>query len=137
MCASGPPNCPRAVGLMRFTASLPWGNGQWNSCGTLLHCLGAQGSGTFVVHCRTALGQWAMELSRYTAALNWVSGQLITSSSLSHCLGTVHSGAPSGHCLTALGKWAVELLPRGGSRAGSLYATPPSPPPPPPGGFER
>ena len=56
--------------LLQYTASLPWGqwavdlvqytapplggSGQWISCNTLPHCLGAVGSGPPAVHCPTA-----------------------------------------------------------------------------------
>ena len=46
-----------AVQLLRCTASLPGGSGQWNSCNTLPHCLGAVGSATPAMRCLTALGQ--------------------------------------------------------------------------------
>ena len=76
-----------AVQLLQCTASLPGGSGQWNSCNTLphylgavdsgtfaLHCLtalGAVGSGTSAMHCRTAWGQWAVEPLQCTASLPW------------------------------------------------------------------
>ena len=63
---SGTPtiHCPTARGqwtvqLLHYTASLPWGSGQCNSCNALPHCLGAVGSGTLAMHCLTAWGQWA------------------------------------------------------------------------------
>ena len=31
--------------LLLYTAALPQSNGQWDSCSTLLHCLGVVGSG--------------------------------------------------------------------------------------------
>ena len=47
----------------------PTSSGQWNSRGTLPHCLEAMGSGTRAVHCCTTVEHWAVELLRYTAAL--------------------------------------------------------------------
>ena len=46
-----------AVELLLYSASLPGGSGQWYPCGTLPHCLGAVGSGTPAVHCRTAFAE--------------------------------------------------------------------------------
>ena len=37
--------------LLRCTASLPWGSGQWNSCNALPHYPGAVGSLTPAMHC--------------------------------------------------------------------------------------
>ena len=44
------------------TALVGSGNGQWNSCNALPHCLESVGSATLAMHCLTACGQWAMEL---------------------------------------------------------------------------
>ena len=63
-----------AVVLLRCTAALPWGHGQWNSCGTLPHYLGAVHSGTPTVRYHTALGQWAVVFLRYAATLHGGSG---------------------------------------------------------------
>ena len=45
---------------MLRTALQPGGSGQSNSCNALPHCLGAVGSGTHVMQCHTAWGQWAV-----------------------------------------------------------------------------
>ena len=45
-----------AVQLLQYTASLPGGSGQCNSRNALPHCLGALGSGSSVMHRRTAQG---------------------------------------------------------------------------------
>ena len=106
-----------AVELLQYTASLPWGqwavdplqctapmpggSGQWTSCNTLPHCLGAVGSGTPAIHCLTAWGQWAVDLLHYTAPVPWGSGQLTSCITLPHCLGAAGSGPPSTHCPTA------------------------------------
>ena len=45
---------------MERTALLPGGIGRCKSCNALPHCLGAVGSGTPVMHCLTAWGQWAL-----------------------------------------------------------------------------
>ena len=59
------------------SSSLPGGSGQWNSCNTLPHCLGAMGSAAPAMHC------------------------------LPHCLGAVGSATPAMHCLTAWGQWTL------------------------------
>ena len=51
-----------AVQLLQYTASVPGGRGQWNSCNALSHSLGAVGSATLVIHCHTAWGRWTVEL---------------------------------------------------------------------------
>ena len=114
-----------AVELLLYTASLPWGSGQWisfcslslpggsgqwDTCCTLPHCLGAVGSGTPAVHCHTAWGQWAVGHLLYTATLPGGSGQWDTCCTLPHCRGAVGSGTPAVHCLTAWGQWAVGHL---------------------------
>ena len=58
-----------AVELLQCTASLPGGSGQWNSCNALPHCLGAVGSATPAIQCRTAWGQWVVEPLQCTALL--------------------------------------------------------------------
>ena len=105
---------------LQYTAPLPGGSGQWTSCSTLPHCLGALGSGTPAIHCPTAWGQWAVELLQYTAPLPGGSGLWTSCNTLPHCLGAVGSGPPAVHCPTAWGQWAVDLLqhtasPPGGS----------------------
>ena len=45
------------VQLLQCTASLPRGNGQWNSSNALPHCLGAMGSATPAMHWLTAWGR--------------------------------------------------------------------------------
>ena len=74
------------------------------------HCLGAVDGATPAMHCRTAWGQWAVQLVQCTASLPWGSGQWNSCNALPHCLGAVDSATPAMHCLTALGQWAVELL---------------------------
>ena len=80
-----------AVDLLQHTASLPGGSGQWNSCNTPPHCLGAVGGGPSAIHCPTAWGtvgsgppathcltawgQWAVQLLQYTASPPEGSGQ--------------------------------------------------------------
>ena len=124
-----------AVQLLQCTATLPrglgsatpaihcltaWGSGQWISCNTLPHSLGAVGSGapamrgptscgdgesclgggrclksrTRAMHCHTAWGQWAVELLLCTASVPGGSGQWNSCHALPHCLG----------------EWAVELV---------------------------
>ena len=46
-----------ALELLQYTASLPWASGQWESCNTLPHRLGAVGSGSPAVHYLSAWGQ--------------------------------------------------------------------------------
>ena len=58
-----------AVDLRQYTAALPGGSGQRNSCNALPHCLGAVGSGTPAMHCLTAWEQWAVQLLQCTASL--------------------------------------------------------------------
>ena len=74
--------------LLRNTASLPSGSGQWNSFCILPLCLRAVGSGIPSVHCLTAPGKWAVELLEFTATLP---------------LGLVGNGTPPVLCVTALG----------------------------------
>ena len=115
-----------AVELLQYTASLPWGSGQWNSFNALPHCLGAVGSATPAMHCLTAWGQWAVQLLQCTASLPGGSGRCNFYNARPHCLGAVGSATPAMHCLTALGamgsgtlamhcltawgQWAVQLL---------------------------
>ena len=61
--------------LLQCTASLPGSSGQWTSCSTLPHCLGAVGSGPPAIHCLTAWGQWAVDPPQCTATLPGGSGQ--------------------------------------------------------------
>ena len=96
--------------LLQYTASLPGGTGQWNSCNTLPHCLGAVGRGPPAIHCPTAWGQWVVDLLQYTAPMPGGSGQWNSCNTLPHCLGAVGSGPPAIHCLTAWGQWAGDLL---------------------------
>ena len=80
-----------AAQLLQCTASPPWGRGQWNSCQTLPHCLGAMGSRTPAMHHLTAWRQWAVEFLQSTP----------------RCLKAVGSTTPVMHCHTA---WGVPLL---------------------------
>ena len=52
--------------------SLPKEGTSYNA---LPHCLGAVGSGTHVMHCFTAWGQWAAQFLQYTASLPWGNGE--------------------------------------------------------------
>ena len=45
-----------AVQLLQYTAALPRGSGQWNSCNALPHYPRAVGSATPAMHCLTAWG---------------------------------------------------------------------------------
>ena len=108
-----------AVQLLQYTAILPGGSGecnscnalphclggsgQWNSCNSLPHCLGAVGSGTLARHCNTALAQWAVERMSRTASLSEGSGQWNSCKALPH-------GTPARHCHTVWGQWALESL---------------------------
>ena len=85
-------HCPNAWGqwavdLVQYTASLPGGSGQWTSCNTLPHCLGALGSGTPAMHCLTAWGQKVVQLLQGTASLPGGSGQWTSCNALPHYLG--------------------------------------------------
>ena len=65
----------RPVQLPQYTASLPGGSGQWNSCYTLPHCLGSVGSGTL----------------QHTASPPGGGGQWNSCNTLSQCLRAVGS----------------------------------------------
>ena len=54
--------------LLQYRAPLPGGSGQWTSCNTLPHCLGAVGSGPPSVHCLTA---WEEEEEEEEERLPW------------------------------------------------------------------
>ena len=69
------------VQLLQYIASLPGGSGRCNSCNAVPHCLGALGSGTSVVRCHAAQGQWPEG-----------------------------STTPAVYCLTPCGQWAVQPL---------------------------
>ena len=97
--------------LLPCSATVPGGAGQWNSCNArahqlrgrgapprrrlppkkrescnaLLHCLGAVGSATPVMHRLTACRQWAVKLLSCTTALPW--GQWAVQ--LSECTATL------------------------------------------------
>ena len=88
---------------------LPGGSGQWTSCNTLPHCLGAVGSGTPAIHYPTAWGQLAVQLLQSTASLPGGSGQCNSCNALPHCLGAVGSATPAIHCLIAWGQRAVHI----------------------------
>ena len=90
--------------LLRRTASLPGGSGQWNSCNALPHWLGAVETVTPAAHRLTAREQWAVQLLRRTTSLPGGSGQWNSCNTLPHCLGAVGSATPAMHCLTALGQ---------------------------------
>ena len=133
-------HCPtagggRALELLQFTTSLPGGMGQWNlrttlpqrlegsgqqnSRNALLCRIRAVGSGTPAMHCRTAMGQWvvqlllyttsllggqwAMEFLQCTASLHWSTGHWISCNAMPQCL-----GRPGHGCM---GGWGV--LPKG------------------------
>ena len=91
------------MGLLQRTAALPGGSGQWNSCNTPPHCLGAVGGATPAMHCLTAWGQGAVELLQLIASLPGGSGQWNSCNTLPHCLRGVGSGTPAIHRLTAWG----------------------------------
>ena len=55
------------------------------------------------MHCRTARGQWAVQLLQCTASLPGGSGQWNSCNALLHCLGVVGSATPATHCLTVWG----------------------------------
>ena len=74
--------------LLHYTASLPRGSRQCNSCNKLPHCL-------------TAWGQWAVELLQHTASLPGGSGQWNSCNIRPYCLSAVGSRTPAMHCLTA------------------------------------
>ena len=125
-----------AVGLLQCTASLLGGNRHCNSCNVrshqargrgvvprrrslpkerysynaLPHCLGAVGSATPAMHCRTPFGLWAVQLPQCTASLPGGSGRCNSRNTMRQCLGVVGSRTPATYCLTAWGKWAVQLL---------------------------
>ena len=67
-----------AVKLLQYTASLPGGSGQGNSCNAPPHRLGAMGSVTPATNRLTAWGQWALELLQCTAAPLGGTGQWIS-----------------------------------------------------------
>ena len=122
------------MGLLQFTASLPGGSRQCNSCTALPHSLGAICSGTRAMYCLNAWGQWAAELVQCTATLlegsrQWNSfnalpphcagnGQCNSCSALPHFLGAVGSATRAMQCHTAWGRWAVEILQCAGQPAG-------------------
>ena len=107
-----------AMGLLQYTASMPAGCGQWDSCNTQPHCLGALGSATSTTHCLTAWGQWAVQVVQPTASLCGGSAHWESCNTLPRCLGALCAAAPAMHCLAALGKWAVQLLPYSASLLG-------------------
>ena len=99
-------HCPTAWGhwavqLLQYTAALPGGSGQRNSCTALPQCPGAVGSGTPATHCLTAWEQWAVQLLQCTASLPW--GQWAVQ--------LLQWGCTTGR--TGLGGWGVQ--PRGWS----------------------
>ena len=104
-----------AVELLLCTATLSGGSGLWNSCNALPHCLGAVGmgavgSGTPVMHCHTAWGQWAAQLLQCTASLLVGSGHWSSCFAPPHFLEAVGRGTPAMHCRNAQGQWAAQLL---------------------------
>ena len=79
--------------LPPYTASVPGGSGQWNSCNALPHCLGAVGGATpATVPNYLRNGQWNSFLT------------------LPHCPGAVRTATVGMHCLTAWGQSAVQLV---------------------------
>ena len=93
-----------AVELLQCTASLPGGSGQFNSCNTLPHCLGAVGSGTLAMRGPTSWG----DTESCPGGGCCLKTEL--SQAVSYCLAAVGSATPTMHYLTARGNWAVELL---------------------------
>ena len=76
---------------MQCTTSLLGGSGQWNSCHEPPACSGAVSSGTLVMHCLTAQGQWAVQLLQYTASLPGGSRHCNSCNALPHHLGQTGS----------------------------------------------
>ena len=132
------PQCPRAMGsatlathcrtgsgqwaveLLQYTASLPGGSGQCNSCNALPHRLGAVGSGTPAMRGHTSCGDGESclgggrclktELLQCTASLPGGSGQCNSYNTLPHWLEAVGSGTPVVYYLIAWGQWAVQVV---------------------------
>ena len=104
------------VELLQCTAALRGGSGQWNSCNTLPHCLGAVVSATSAMYPQTARGQWAVELLQCAGPSAGGQGvvpmrrslpkERDSCSALPHCPGIVGGGSPVLHCHTAQGQWA-------------------------------
>ena len=92
---------------LQRTASLPGGNGQWNSCHAPPHCLGAMGS-QYTASLPGGSGQYNSYIC--TATLLRGGERWNSCNALPHCSGAVGCGTLATHCLTAWGRWAVELL---------------------------
>ena len=115
-----------AVQLLQYTAALPGGSGQCNSCNALPHCPRAVGCGTPAMHCLTSWGQRVVQLLQCTTSLPGGSGQWNSCNALPHRLGAVGSGTPAMHCLTAWGQWAVDLLQCTASLSGAVGSATPA-----------
>ena len=92
-----------AVDLLQYTASPPGGSGQWTSCSTLPHCLGAAGSGPPSIHRPTDRGQWAVDLLQYTAPLLGGSGQWTSCN-------TLPQSSPGGGRTNLQGPWGGSIV---------------------------
>ena len=106
-------------GTWKFCNALghrPGGSRRWYSCTALPHNLGvlgslkAVGSGTPVMHCLSAQGQWAVELLQCTASPLWGSRWWDSCNALPHCSRAVGSGIRPMQCHTAWSQGVVELL---------------------------
>ena len=91
-------------------AALPLRSGQQHSCCTLPHCLGALGSGTLALHCRTAREHWAVELFQHTAIQSGGIGQWNSSNIPPHYLVAVGSGTLALDRRTARGQRAADFM---------------------------
>ena len=113
-----------AVQLLQYTAALPGGSGQCNSCNAMPHCpggsgqcnsnschapphcLGAVGGATSSMHGLTAWGQWAVQLLQCTASVPWGQWEvevLQCTASLPGGSGQCNSCNALPHCLGAVG----------------------------------
>ena len=113
-----------SVQLLQYTAALPGGSGQCNSCNAMPHCLGAVGSATLnschalphclgavggatsTMHGPTASGQRAVQLLQCTASVPWGQWEvelLQCTASLPGGSGQCNSCNALPHCLGAVG----------------------------------
>ena len=109
------PHCLGAVGSGTPTMRAPTSRGEGESCpggsqclicetlamrrltasGQWAHCLKAVGIATGAMHCRSALGQWAVEILSCTASLPWGSRKWKSCNALLHCLTAMGSTTPA------------------------------------------
>ena len=105
------PQCLKALGSGPSTA-LPHqsaGSGQWNTC----HIASVQLAGVFLnalPHCRSGIGQRAIQLPQCTTTLLGGNGQWNTCNAPPHLLWVASTGSPAMHCQSAWRHWAMELL---------------------------